>query len=195
MTIFDLLFVVLFLLALGSLIVALLAAFRGRSGRARSIVRRVGIVVALYFGGLILVSAFSPQRFIRVGDDQCSDDWCIAVQTVRHDSVGSQMRYDVTFRLSNRARRAAQRERFVAVYLQDQHGREYTPVSDSTAVPFDTLLTATHTIAVIRRFAVPTEARIVGLVVTRAGAGRFPRCCIIGDEGSLFHRRTIVRLN
>jgi len=35
----------------------------------------------------------------------------------------------------------------------------------------------------------------VGLVIERSGGGRFPGCCIIGDDDSFFHRRTIVKLD
>jgi hypothetical protein len=195
MTIFDLLFAVLFLTGVGSLTVASIAAVRGRRARALTIARRVGVVAALYFGVVIVVSAFSPQRFVRLGEDQCSDDWCIAVQAVRIDTLGSDTRYEVTFRLSNRARRAPQRERFVAAYLRDTNGHRYAAVRDAAASPFDTLLAAAQTVSVIRRFTVPADARVVGLVVTREGSGRFPRCCIVGDQGSVFHRPAIVKLN
>ena len=194
MTIFDLLFLVLFLAGVGTLIVATIGAVRGRRARAGVIVRRLGIVAALYLGAVILVSAFTPQRFIAVGTDQCSDDWCIAVQTVRRDSTSAGIGYAVTFRLSSRARRVAQRERFVAVYLRDQTGHRYTAAAEASAIPFDTLLHPQEAVATTRRFLVPTGARVTGLVVVREGGGRFPGCCIIGDQASLFHRPTIVKL-
>ena len=194
MTLFDLLFALLFLTGIGSLVVASVAALRGRRARAIAIVRRTGIVAGLYFAVLILVSALSPQRFLGLGDDQCSDDWCIAVQRVRRDTVPTGERYDVSFRVSSRARRVAQRERFVTVYLRDQNGRRYRPDGDANANPFDTLLSPGQTVSVTQRFVVPAPTRIVGLVVAREGGGRFPGCCILGDEGSLFHRRTIVEL-
>jgi hypothetical protein len=194
MTLFDLLFALLFLTGLASLVVASVAALRGRRARALAILRRTGLVAALYFAVLILVSALSPQRFVGVGDDQCSDDWCIAVQSVRRDTIPAGERYDVTFRLSSRARRVAQRERFVSVYLRDESGRRDLPVSDASDIPFDTLLGPGQTATVTRRFVVPAQTPIVGLVVAREGGGRFPGCCIVGDEGSLFHRRTIVKL-
>ena len=194
MTIFDLLFAALVLTGLGVLIVAAVAALRGRRARALVLVRRVGIVAALYFGVLAVVSAATPQRYVRVGDDQCSDDWCIAVQSVRRDSLATEAQYDVTLRLSSRARRVSQREQAVSVYLRDVTGRRYAPFADAGAIPFDTLLTPGQAVLVGRRFAVPRQASIVGLVVAREGWGRFPGCCIIGDEGSLFHRRTIVRV-
>jgi hypothetical protein len=196
-TVFDLLFVILFLVSLGTLIAAAVSAIRGRRGRAVVLLRRLGVVLALYFCAVILVSALSPQRFSAIGVDQCSDDWCIAVQSVRRDTASTGIRYEVTFRLASRARRVAQRERFVAVYLLDERGRRYAPATDATEVPapFDTLLQPEETVATIRRFLVPADAKVAGLVVARGGGGWFPGCCIIGDQGSLLHRRTIVRLD
>jgi hypothetical protein len=195
MTLFDLLFVVLFIAGAGTLVVASVAALRGRRARALVLLRRLGVAAAVYFCMLLLVSALTPQRYLAIGDDQCSDDWCIAVEAVHRESTNLGLQYDVTFRLSSRARRVAQRERFVAVYLRGERGREYVPVTDAKAVPFDTQLQAGDTVSATRRFVVPADASIVGLVITRAGGGRFPACCIIADEASLLHRRTLVTLN
>lgn len=195
MTIFDLLFALLFLTGAGTLVVAALFALRGHGAQALAILARLGAAVAFYCVVLIAVSVFSPQRFAHVGDDQCSDDWCIAVQGVRRDSTSARRAYTVTFRLSSRARGAAQRERFVAAYLRDENGRRYDPLADASAVPFDTLLQAGQAIAATRRYLVPLDAKALGVVIAREGGGRFPGCCIIGDEGSLFHRRTLVTLD
>ena len=194
MTVYDLLFALFLLGGAGSLVVAAIAALGGRRSRARIILERLGIAMGLYVGTLILVSAISPQRRIAIGEDQCSDDWCIAVGRVRKDTARTEIRYDVDFRLSSRARRVAQRERFVGVYLLDRTGNRYGPVTQPAAVPFDTLLSPGGAIVANRRFVVPVSAGPVGLVVAREGAGWFPRCCIIGDQGSMFHRPPIVPL-
>jgi len=81
------------------------------------------------------------------------------------------------------------------VYLRDERGGRYAPVTEVGAVPFDTLLQPGETVAATRRFLVPAEARVAGLVVARGGGGWFPGCCIIGEQGSLLHRRTIVKLD
>lgn len=195
MTIFDLLFGVLFLIGVTSLLVASGAALLQRRARALVILRRLSIVAALYVCVLILVSVLTPRRLLALGEDQCSDDWCIAVQAVRRDTTRGDVGYEVAFRLSSRARGVAQRERFVAVYLRDERGHRYGPVAAASAVPFDTLLSPGQAIVAVRRFMVPARAGAVGLVVAREGGGWFPGCCIIGDEGSLFHRRAIVKLD
>lgn len=194
MTIFDLLFLASFVAAVVTLTVAAISAVRGRGRRALMMLKRLGVAIAIYFCLLLLTSALTPQRYAAIGDEQCSDDWCIAVSGARVDSTGSRVRYDVTLRLSSRALRVAQRERFVAVYLRDDQGRRYDPDADPNAVPFDTLLHAGESIDAVRHFTVPAGTTMEGLVVAREGGGRFPGCCIIGDESSLFHRRTVVRL-
>jgi hypothetical protein len=193
---FDLLFLFLFLTAVVSLLVAAVQALRGRGARALTIVRRVGIVAAAYFCVLLVVSAVAPARVLAVGDDHCSDDWCIGVSGARRAATTAGTDYDVDFRLRSRARRVNQREHFVAVYLRGRDGRRYDPVPDARAVPFDTLLHPGETVAAPRRFHVPAGAVVEGAVISRTGgAGWFPRCCIIADEGSLLHRPTIVRLD
>lgn len=194
MTFFDLLFLVLFLTCTSALLVAGVSAIRGRRSRAGAILKACVIGAAVYFSVLVVVSVLTPQRYIGRGDDQCADDWCIAVSTIGHQAIAGGTRFDVTFRLSSRARRVAQRERFVVVYLRDSQGARYNPVVDPDSVPFDTLLEPIQSITTTRRFLVPKNAAIVGVVVAREGGGRFPGCCIIGDEGSLLHKRTIVRV-
>ena len=83
MTIFDLLFIAVFFGAAISLVVAAYSALRGRRPRAIAILRWLGVYLGAYFGVLILVSLASPRRVVRVGENQCWDDWCIAVTDVR----------------------------------------------------------------------------------------------------------------
>jgi hypothetical protein len=135
-TIFDLLFLLLVLAALASLLTAAVAALRGRRAQAISVLRRTAVTAVTYFAVIVLVSLLTPQRFVDVGAPQCSDDWCITVEGIqeqapREDAVP----YAVTFRISSRARRVSQRERFVAVHLLDEEGRSYPPWPRRTRSP------------------------------------------------------------
>jgi hypothetical protein len=194
-TIFDLLFLVLALTLAGAIVTAGIAAVRGRGGGARRIVKRAAIGLAAYFAVVVAVSLASPRRRGRIGEDRCSDDWCIAVTAVKRDSIPGGIRYEVTFRLSSRARGISQRERFVVAYLRDAAGRRYDARPDSTSPPFDVLLAPLQALTTTRAFDLPTDARDVGVVVAREGGGNFPGCCIIGDENSLLHKRSIARLD
>jgi hypothetical protein len=194
MTFFDLLFIVLFLSAIGTLVVAAASAARGKGAWALILMQRLAVSAAVYFVTLLAVSLASPQRFAALGDDQCSDDWCIAAANVRRTPAGARTLYEVTFRLSSRAQRVSQREHGVTVYLRDARGRRYDPDPAVSAVPFDVELQPGQAVDVMRVFTVPSSAAGVGLVVTREGAGAGPGCCIIGDESSFLHKKTIVRL-
>jgi hypothetical protein len=195
MTIFDLLFLVLFFAGVIALTAAGVLATRGHHVRALATLQRLAMAAAAYMSVVVVVSLLTPQRFIVVGEDQCSDDWCIAVRAVNRQSATAAVQYTVAFRLTSRAGRVAQRERSVVVYLRDSRGRRYDPDRDASVVPFDTLLAPRQTLEAVRRFSVPSDAQIVGLVVTREGGTPGPGCCIIGAEGSVFHKRTIVRLD
>ena len=74
----------------------------------------------------------------------------------------------------------------------DDRSRCYDPVPDPTAVPFDVLLQPREAVTVTRVFELPADAHDPVLVMSH-GDG-FPGCLIIGDSGSLFHKRTVVRL-
>ena len=194
MTLFDLLFLALILAVVVTLVAAGVAAVQGRRVAALTMLRRLAVSAVVYLGVIAAVSFASPQRFAAIGDDQCSDDWCIAVIDARHHADAQGVRYDVTFRISSKARRASQRELGVVAYLRDGLGRRFDAVTRGEDIPFDHSPRAAAAATISRTFDVPADASDVGLVIAREGGMRFPGCCIIGDEGSLFHKRTVVRL-
>lgn len=190
MTLFDLLFIVLFLTALGVLAAALVAALRGRPDRALRRLRRLGLGTALYMVVVALVSVLSPRRIVALGADQCSDDWCVAVTEITRTGTGARDTYQVTFRLSSRARRVTQRERFVVAYMRDGTGQRYNALPVRGQAPFNASLGPGESLLTIRTFDAPAHAVGLGVVVAREGGLGFPGCCIIG-EGP-FHKPPIV---
>lgn len=191
MTLYDLLFILLFLTTIGILVSCVVSALRGRGDRARRRLRRLGIGAAVYLSIVVAVSLLSPRHVLARGDDQCSDDWCIAVtDAVRSDPARTSV--IVTFQISSRARRVSQRERFVVAYLRDQDGHRYYPEPAPDWAPFDTLLGPGESLGTTRIFRVPAEAVGLGVIVAREGDFPFPRCCIIGT--GFFHKDPIVPL-
>jgi hypothetical protein len=180
MTLFDLLFIVAFLTSAGFLLGILIAVVRGRRDPALRRLRVLAIGVACYMALVVLVSLVEPRDVVAAEADQCSDDWCIAVVHVNRTPVAGGTAYAVTFRLSSRARRISQRERFVVAYLRDGSGRRYDADASAGQVPFDVLLGPSESLLTTRTFEVPTGVARVGVVVARQG-GAFPRCCIIGQ--------------
>ena len=154
--------------------------------------RRLAVGATIYFAIVIAVSLVTPRREFRVGDTQCFDDWCIAVVEAHRAESPPATSYDVTLRLSNRARRVPMGEKGTVVYLTDAQARRYDPVPDEAMVPFDTQLQPGTSVIARRRFDVARDARDVGLVYTHEGG--FPIGWLIVGEGGWFSQPPIVRL-
>jgi hypothetical protein len=190
-TIFDLLFVLVFLATAGCLLTIAVLAIIGRGGGALHLLRIWATGAAIYFTALLSVSFAQPQRVLQLGEIRCLDDWCLTVDNAQRTAADGTARYVVSFTLSSQARRVSQRALDASVYLIDDSGRHYQPLPDPSAVPFDVLLHPGESIPTTRTFQLPEDARQVGLIVNH-GSG--PANFVIGDEHSFFHKRTIVKL-
>jgi hypothetical protein len=193
MSIFEPVFLLLVLVTVITLVTAGVFAVSGRFARARRILRRLGIGAAVYFAVVIAVSILTPRRTYRLGDAQCFDDWCIAVVEARPTATPAATIYEVSVRLSSRAKRVPMGEKGTVVYLTDAHGRRYDPRPDPAAVPFDTMLRPGDSVIARRRFDVPPDARDLGLIYTHEGG--FPIGWLIIGEGGWFGKPPIVRFN
>ncbi len=192
MTIFDLIFIIVFLTCVVILLMALVAAVQRRRARCLALGRTLGVLVGVYLAIVILVSLVSPRRVLKIGEEQCWDDWCAVVAEVEtHEDQGAVV-YKVTMRISSRAGRRAQRGLDTHIYLTDDTGRRFDPEPDPDAIPFDRLLQPRESVEIVRTFTLPRGARRPLLVVSH-GSG-FPANLIIGESESLFHKRTAVQL-
>jgi len=192
MTLYDLLFILLFLTAVASLAFAAATALRGNGPRAGSIVKRVVLGAVVYLGVVWGVAFRSPGRILALGEDLCADDWCIAVtsvQPVSHDTVHG---YEVIFRVSSRARAVNQRERGVEAFVRDAHGQRYAGVRGPADSEFAVLLGPGAAVLTHRRYTLPADAMARDVIITRVGVP-FPSCCIIGDATDLL-RPPMVRI-
>jgi hypothetical protein len=211
-TIFDLLFILVFLASVVTLGAAGVAALRGHRRRAFRLLVGWAISAAIYLGAVVVVALTSPQRILAIGEDRCFDDWCVAVEdvtVVRELGPGDRvvradgLFYVVTLRLSNHGRGRAQRASSAAVHLIDERGRMYE-VSEQGQQAFEAqygpALPLTSTVGVgqflntVRVFDLPADAHGIGLTVAHP-VGPSPGLFIIGDDASLFHKPTIIRLN
>ena len=190
MSVFEPLFLLLVLVTGFTLVTALAFLVRGKFARAVRIGRRLAVGATIYFAVVIAVSLVTTRREFRVGDTQCFDDWCIAVVEA-HRAESPPAGYDVTLRLSNRARRMPMGEKGTVVYLTDAQGRRYDPLPDEAMVPFDTQLQPGTSVIARRRFDVARDARDVGLVYTHEGG--FPIGWLIVGEGGWFSQPPKVR--
>jgi len=192
MTIFDLLFLLLAFAAMVTLISAAVLAVRGRGARAGRVFRRLSICAAAYVGIVYAATAFSKPKVLNAGEPQCSDDWCLAVDSVNRTVESSTAVYHVTLRIFSRARRVSQREMMAKdVYLVDAEWRRYEPRPHPAELPLNTLLEPEQSVLSRRTFEVPASARDIGLLIDRSQP---PFCLIIGECGA-FHRTPLVRID
>ena len=192
MSIFDLLFIVLFLATVSTLLSAAFLASRGRGARALALLRRLGIGAGAYFGIVAIASIFWPRTVLQVGDPRCFDDWCIAVENASRQQAGDRSTYTVTLRLSSAARRISQRENDMAVYLADNRGRRYDPAPNKSDVPLNVRLGPQESVTATRIFEVPADAHEPGLVIAHEGG--FPIGWFIIGYETWFRKPAIVRL-
>lgn len=192
MNVFDLFFIALFLTAVFTLMVAAWWTVRQRFDRARRILFRLLVGAAVYMAVVIAVSLMLPRQVIKVGEPLCFDDWCVSVAGFQRAPERNDVRYRVDLRLSSRARRVSQRERNLAVYLTDDHGRRYDPVADNASAPFSVLLAPRESVVVSRSFQVPTGAAGVGVVIAHEGG--FPIGWFIIGYDTWFRKPPIIRL-
>jgi hypothetical protein len=191
-TVFDLLVIVLFFTAIGTLIAAAVLTVRGRGARALGLLRKLAVCTLVYIGIVYAATALSKEIALHVGEPECDDDWCITVENAKRTPIKAITRYDVTLRIFSRARRVAQREMGARdVYLVDSEWRRYDPVRTGAEVALNTLLQPGESVITSRCFEVPADVRGIGLMVDRPSI--LPVCLVIGECGA-FHKGTIVRM-
>src|SRR2546428_341598 len=110
MSVFDLVFIALFLVGIATLLLAAIYAMLGRRARAIGILKGFATGAAIYCGIVILVALVAPRRALSTGEPLCFDDWCITVEGAERTASQSEASYIVRLRVSSRARRATQRE-------------------------------------------------------------------------------------
>ena len=195
MTVFDLLFIIAFLISVVTMMVAAAFAIRGQLPRALKILWFYCICAAGYFAIAVAIAFLKPQRVMSIGDPWCFDDWCLTVEKVDRTSGFSQLSYNVELRIFSRARRVTQRANGAWIYLIDDRGRRYSPDPAPSAVPLDALLRPLESTTTLRVFHVPPDAHKLGLITGHGG----PYCglmdmLVIGSGGCLFRKPTMIRI-
>ena len=79
------------------------------------------------------------------------------------------------------------------VYVIDSQGRRYAPETDPSATPLDVRLRPGDSVSTTRTFRIPAGASGLGLITGHGGPFDLGKV-IIGDEASLFHKLTYIRL-
>lgn len=192
MTLFEPLFILLFLATVVTVFTAGIAVVRGEIPRALRILRRLGAAAAAYFAVVLIVAFVSVPPIHAIGEPQCFDDWCITVTDAKQATVGTSQKWTVSLRISSRAKRVQQRERGAAVHLVDSQDRKFYPLATDAEVPLDVQVGPGESADATRRFELPADASGVRLVYNHEGG--FPIGDFIIGENHLFHDATVVRL-
>jgi hypothetical protein len=184
MTVFDLIFILIFLSTAVTLLVALLLGVSGHRRRALRILRLTALGWSLYLATIIAGSIFMPRRILKMGEPRCFDEICIAVDSVQIKPAGSNASYIVRLALANSARRQAQRENNLVFYLSDTQGNRYDPLGGELIKPSTVILQPGGSFPIEETFLVPAASNGIGGVITHEGG--FPiRWFIIGEEAWL----------
>lgn len=191
MTIYDLLLIAAFLSTLATLVIVTYAAIRGRWSRVATLLKRWTIAAAAYMTIVVLVAIATPQRHLKLAEDLCFDDWCIAVINVNSTAIGS---YEVTYRLSSRAKGISQRELAIETRMIDEAGKRFYPQLRDTDVPYSVLLAPGAEATLHRLFQVPQSSRIAGIEIAHT-SGVQPGWFIIGQGPPIVAKNPIVPLN
>jgi len=185
MTIYDLLFLAAILASVLTLLAAALLAIFGRGAQALRILGVWSACAAIYVGIGLVAFMLRPVLILNVGDEQCSDDWCIAVQGARR----AESNLEVKLKFFSRAQRVEQSEKGAIVYLTDASGKRYDPVE--TTVPLSTRLAPGESVSTSAVFSIPPEITQLALVVGHKDWTP-PQWLILGREPFW---KTVVRLD
>ena len=139
MSLYELLFILLFI---GSVISLVLTSFLWRRGGS-GILIALASVWAVYLVILAATAFFSSQKVFKVGQEQCFDEMCFAVtdlqiipaQPVKQSGAAASMLYAVSVRIANHSRGHAQAEGGLRGRLY-QNGT-YIEVSQSAQKAYD----------------------------------------------------------
>ena len=191
MSIFDLLFIAIFLVTVAAWLSAGISALTGARLRSLRILRAWATGFAAYMAVVIAASLPGPRRVLRPRDPLCFDDWCIAVDSAIRAEAQSRAIYRVDLRIFSRALRVSQRERNAAIYLEDSLGRRYTPHAEPSDVPLDTRLDPGQSVRLQRVFDLPSAAHATGLVFRHEGG--FPIGWFIVGYDTWFRPPVLLR--
>jgi hypothetical protein len=140
MTLYELIFILLFL---GSVISLLLSAFLRRRGAFRRILVALGSVWGVYLAILGVTDVLSSQKVFKAGEEQCFDEMCFAVadvqtlpeQALNPAGTSASRFYVVSIRVISRSRGRAQSEGGLRGRLYD--GDTYIDVSEAAQKAYD----------------------------------------------------------
>lgn len=187
MSLGELVFIALFLGTLGATLRIVVHLAKGRTREARRLALRLALLLVTYLGVVVAVSLATPRVWFALGEEQRFDDWALTVVAAEPLADGVRL----TLRVANRGRGRPQAARDVEVLLVAADGRRLAPRSQTGERSLREPVAAGASVETTRDYAVPDGLEILGVDVVH---GAWPAWFVIGDRGSLWHRRPLVRL-
>ncbi len=188
MTLFDLLFLFVFLATLVTLITAAVFSLRGDNARAGKTVLGVAIFLGIYLAVVIGVSLATPRRYVELKQRHCYDDWCV---TVEQANAGPP--FSVNLRVSSDAKRVQQRAPDTKVFVEDINGKRYAGWLVPGQPGFGRQIGPGESFETSFEFDVPVNTKIAGVVVNHSTPG--PGSFIIAEDSAIFHPPMLYRIN
>jgi hypothetical protein len=193
MTIFDLLFILIFLATIVALTTAAFRVIRGHGRKSLRVLSVSAVSLAVYFAICCATTLLTPRRVLNLHEPQCFDDWCVSLENAIEMRDGPNVKHAIIVRIFSQAKRISQRENAIAFYMEDDRGHRYPALSNPSDTPTNVLLRPGESITLSRGYEIPPNAHLAGFVVTHEGG--FPiGWFIIGENQSLFHKEPITRL-
>lgn len=193
MTIFDLLFILVFLATVAAIATAAFQALRGHGRKSLRVLSVSAVILAVYFAICCVSTLLTSRRILTVHEPQCFDDWCVQLDAINKSASDSSTKYSATIRIFSQAKRISQREYGIVFNLEDAAGHRYDAIPNPSDVPTNTLLAPNESVTLTRNFQLPSTAHAAGFVATHQGG--FPiQWFVIGEGASLFHKEPITRL-
>jgi len=197
----TLLFILTGLVIFIALVLLLYQLARRQFAKARTTALVLGGVVVVYFAALSIASLTSTSGELPLNQNKCFDEWCAAVTNIAPAAAaGGQQDYVVTLRIANTGRGRAQRPDSPRVFVIDasQNVYDVSPAAQAAfeaqngpQAPINQLIQAGTTFTTNVAFRVPANSR-ASVVITEGG---WPTYFIIGDEGSLWHKKSLTPIN
>jgi hypothetical protein len=179
-------------------LVALFGIHDRRFHEAARAGRVCAIILGPYLAALTLVSLLTPGTIVNIGDSYCYDLWCLGVNQVNTIPKGQDILYTAEVRIfvdsSHSHYLPADPAKSFFSVLDDQ-GRRYPLLREASFVNADVTVQPGESLKSSFAFVAPRNARKLYLEGYDDGRVLPPWVYLyFGNDISLFHRRTLLRI-
>ena len=186
------------LLASGAILLVVIGFLAsGRFRAARNVFLCWSASALGYIAMTIAVSLLTPQAIVNPGQSYCVDIWCISIQGVTKTQVAADIAYKAEGRLFSDANTVKTSAKGASLYLVDERSRRFPLIADAEAIPFNIELNPGQSVNTSLTFLAAADAQRLFLKVdllNRSRLAKFLTKFVIGNDSSLLHRPTLLRV-